>query len=152
MSTTNLPIDLAFTVGTTATADLLANRATTTVTAGAGGNGALKALTDGGFTVAALGIKIPTQDFWVSGYNIETDTACVVQLGYLNAAGDAFTPFDTHVCTKVAAGGIVKNQFPAAGLYVPTTSSSVRLALKVSDYGVATTIRVTGNLDLALAE
>lgn len=151
MSITNLPVDLAFAVATTATADLLANRATTDVSAGAGGNGALKELTDDGFTLAALSIVIPTADFWVGAYNLEVDTPCVVQLGYLNAAGSTFTAIDTHVCTTVAAGGIVKNTFQSAGLVVPLLTSSIRFALRVSSYGAETAVRVSGNIELIRA-
>jgi hypothetical protein len=139
-----------FTVGTTAIADLLANRATTSVTAGAGGNGALKAITDGGWTVAALGIVIPTTNCWITGYNLETDTICVVQLGLLNVAGDSFTPIDDHVCTMVAAGGIVR-KFDGDGKFVPLEATDPyvpRFALKVSNYGVATAIKIAGSIDL----
>ncbi len=149
MALVSVPVDLAFTVATTAIADLLKNAATTALTAGAGGNGGLKALTDGGFTLAALGIGLPgvSELCWVQGYNLEVDAPCIVQLGYLNAAGDAFTPFDTHQCTLVAAGGIVKNQFPGSGFTVPL-ATAVRLCLRVSGYGSATAVRVSGNLDI----
>lgn len=142
-----VPVDLAFTVATTATADLFGNRATTNVSAGAGGNDAVKAITDGGFTVASFGLTPPTGECWLASYHLETDTPCVVQIGLLNAAGDAFVPLDTHVCTTVAGGGIVRGAFVGSGPRIPLGSDG-RLALRVSEYGAETEVRVAGYVEV----
>lgn len=151
----NLPIDLAFTVATTATADLFANRATTNVSSLAGGNDALKAITDGGLTLADANIVIPpttAAGLFIDGYNLETNTACVVQIGIINAAGSTFVPLDTHVCTGVAAGGISRSPGGQAGIAVPLVPASLgttwRLVIRVSGYGSATAVRITGHLDI----
>ncbi len=145
-----LPVDLAFTIATTAKADLLLNGATNVVVTNAGGNGALKAITDAGFTLAQMGIKIPTaSDLTVEAYDLQANGACTIQLGVINAAG-TFTPLMTHVLVATSGFQISKVSAPQGGFKVPLllAATAYRFALQVSDSGA--TVRVTGGIDLYL--
>lgn len=147
----HLPVDCNFTIATAVTADLLANRATNNVSSLAGGNGALKAITDGGFTLAELGVEIPAVNFWLEQLNLEANAACTVQIGLLNAAGSVFVPLDTHVCTGVAAGGLVRQPGNQCGILIALQSTVAggpwRFAMRIADYGGAATVRVTGSIE-----